>query len=549
MKPFADLLDRLLYTPQRNVKLALILDYFRSVPDPDRGWGLAALTGALSFTHAKPGLIRELVAARTDPVLFGWSYDFVGDLAETAALIWPERPSAERWPDLAEVVSTLDAARKSELAGIVAGWLDSLDATGRWALLKLVTGGMRVGASARLAKLALAEYGRRDAAEIEEVWHGLTPPYAALFAWLDGQAPRPSSEDLPVFRPLMLAHPLEGADVAKVAAELDRYFAEWKWDGIRVQIAATAGGVRLYSRSGDDISQAFPELVEAVGFLGVLDGELLVRRAGEEVAPFNDLQQRLNRKAVTAHMLKAYPAFVRLYDILFDGTEDLRTLPLVQRRARLEAFVAREAPTRIDVSALVPVSDLADLERLRGGARGTPVEGLMLKKRDSPYLAGRPKGHWWKWKRDAHLLDVVLMYAQRGHGKRSSFYSDFTFGAWRESAGGAGEGGLELVPVGKAYSGYTDQELLLLDRWIRDHTTRRYGPVREVTPALVLEVAFDFGASLDSPQIGRGDALPANPSHPLGQARDRGRPTRCPGTADRLTDTSFANVASAKGIG
>ncbi|HEX6012057.1 MAG TPA: ATP-dependent DNA ligase, partial [Geminicoccaceae bacterium] len=174
MKPFADLLDRLLYTPQRNVKVALILDYFRAVPDPDRGWGLAALTGALSFAHAKPNLIRELVAARTDSVLFGWSYDFVGDLAETAALIWPEPAVGDRaasWPELAEVVATLDAARKSELSGLVAGWLDALDATGRWALLKLVTGSMRVGASARLAKLALAEYGGKEPEEIEEVWH------------------------------------------------------------------------------------------------------------------------------------------------------------------------------------------------------------------------------------------------------------------------------------------------------------------------------------------------------------------------------------------
>ncbi len=485
VKPFADLLDRLLYTPQRNAKVALLVDYFRAVPDPDRGWGLAALTGALSFAHAKPALIRDLVATRTDPVLFGWSYDFVGDLAETAALMWPEPQAGRPWPPLDEVVAGLETTAKSELPRIVAGWLDSLDATGRWALLKLVTGGLRVGASARLAKLALAEYGGQEPAEIEEVWHGLVPPYGTLFAWLDGHGPRPSADEAPVFRPLMLAHPVEGEDVAKVAADLDSYLAEWKWDGIRVQIAATSGGVRLYSRSGDDISNTFPDLVEAVAFRGVLDGELLVKRA-DEVASFNELQQRLNRKVVTARMLQDYPAFVHLYDILFDGSEDLRLLPFTERRRRLEAFFAREAPPRMDVSPLVPVAGLDDLERLRGGVRGTPIEGLMLKRKDSPYLAGRPKGRWWKWKRDAQLLDVVLMYAQRGHGKRSSFYSDFTFGAWRD-----GPAGPELVPVGKAYSGYTDAELLQLDRWIRDHTTRRYGPVREVTPALVFEVAFD----------------------------------------------------------
>ena len=485
MKPFADLLDRLLYTPQRNVKIALILDYFRHVPDPDRGWGLAALTGALRFAEAKPALIRDLIGSRTDPVLLAWSHDFVGDLAETAALMWPEPSGAHAWPPLAEVVAKLETARKQELPAVVASWLDALDATGRWALLKLVTGSLRVGVSARIAKLALAEYGAQPPSEIEEVWHGLEPPYAALFAWLDGHGPRPTAEAAPVFRPLMLAHPVEGEDMTKVLAELDAYAAEWKWDGIRIQIAATAGGVRLYSRSGDDITATFPDLVESVGFLGVLDGELLVKRAGE-VASFNDLQQRLNRKVVTGRLLQEFPAFVHLYDLLFDGEEDLRPLPFVARRVRLEAFVARERPRRMDVSPLVAIGSGDDLERLRGGVRGTPIEGLMLKRKDSPYVAGRPKGLWWKWKRNALTLDVVLMYAQRGHGKRSSFYSDYTFGAWRDGPEGA-----ELVPVGKAYSGYTDAELLQLDRWIREHTTKRFGPVREVSAGLVLEVAFD----------------------------------------------------------
>jgi DNA ligase 1 len=488
VKPFAALLDRLLYAPQRNVKLALILDYFRSVPDPDRGWGLAALTGELAFKNAKPGLVRELVAARADPVLFGWSYDFVGDLAETAALIWPEQPSATRWPHLPEIVETLSTAPKSALPGIVALWLDQLDANGRWALLKLVTGALRVGASARLAKLALAEYGRMEPAQIEEVWHCVRPPYGELFAWLDGKAARPVIATAPVFRPLMLAHALEDADAAKLAGELDAYAVEWKWDGIRVQLVAAAGGVRLYSRTGDDVGGAFPEIVESVRFKGVVDGELLIGHPGEEgaVESFNDLQQRLNRKAVTPAMLERHPAFVRLYDILFDAEEDLRPLPFTERRRRLERFVARERPARIDLSPLVPPAALEHLDEIRKAVRGTPREGLMLKRKDSPYLAGRPKGLWWKWKRDAHRLDCVLLYAQRGHGKRSSFYSDYTFGAWRQGPAGA-----ELVPVGKAYFGFTDEELRLLDRWVRDHTVNRYGPVREVEPGLVLEIAFD----------------------------------------------------------
>jgi DNA ligase 1 len=483
LKPFAALLDRLVLTPQRNAKLRLLVDYFAAVPDPDRGYGLAALTGGLTFRNAKAGLIRELAMRRVDPVLFGWSYDFVGDLAETMWLVWPARPSDRDWPHLVEVVATLQTGSRVALAETVEGWLDSLDATGRWALLKLITGGLRVGVSARLAKIALAQHWQRDVAEIEEVWHGLQPPYAELFAWLEGRGPRPSLDEKPVFRPLMLANSLEDHEVAGL--ELEAYAAEWKWDGIRVQIAAVGDEVRLYSRTGDDISGSFPEIVEAVAFAGVLDGELLVKR-GEEIASFNDLQQRLGRKAPTAKLIESHPSVVHLYDILFDGAEDLRGLALLERRARLEAFVARHAPRRMDVSPLVPFADLAELDALRQGCRGSEREGLMLKRKDSGYLAGRPKGPWFKWKRDALTLDCVLMYAQRGHGRRSSFYSDYTFGVWRE-----GEGGSELVPVGKAYFGFTDAELAQLDRHVRDHTTRRYGPVREVIPNLVLEIAFD----------------------------------------------------------
>jgi DNA ligase-1 len=458
------------------------------VPDPDRGWGLAALAGALDFTHAKPALIRDLAASRTDPVLFGWSYDFVGDLAETVALLWPEARRERPWPELAEVVRRLEDTPKAALPDLLAEWLDTLDATGRWALLKLVTGGLRVGASARLAKLAVAEYGGVAAGEIEEVWHVLEPPYGELFAWLDGRAGRPRLEAAPVFRPLMLAHALEPEDLARIEGELDAYAVEWKWDGIRGQLVANPAGVRLYSRTGDEIGGAFPEIVEAVRFEAVLDGELLVGHAGEtgRVESFNDLQQRLNRKAVTPSMLERFPAFIRLYDILFDGKEDLRALPFLERRARLEAFYARERPPGMDLSPFVGARSAAEFDALRRAVRGTPREGLMLKRKDSPYLAGRPKGLWWKWKRDAHLVDCVLMYAQRGHGKRSSFYSDYTFGAWRN-----GPEGLELLPVGKAYFGFTDEELRRLDRWVRDHTTARFGPVREVERRLVLEIAFD----------------------------------------------------------
>ncbi len=502
MIAFAALLERLAFTPGRHAKIALLRRYFATAADPDRGIGLAALTGELRFTAARPGLIRDLLAARTDPELFALSYDYVGDLAETAALMWPAAPGAAAPPGLAAVVAALIATPKAELPAMLAGWLDASDASVRLALLKLITGGLRVGVSARLAKLALAERaeGRVSADAIEEVWHGLAPPYTALFAWVEGRGARPDPAGAPVFRPPMLAHPIAPADLA--ALDPAAFRAEWKWDGIRVQLVATAGARRLYSRGAEDISVGFPEIVAAMDFVGVLDGELLVVRDGV-VAPFADLQLRLNRRTAGARLLRDHPAFVRLYDILFDGSEDLRALSFDARRARLEAWSARLRPARMDLSPMIGFATLAELAALRDGARAAAIEGLMLKRGDAPYLPGRPRGLWWKWKRDPLTIDAVLMYAQRGHGKRSSFYSDYTFGLWR---------GAELVPVGKACSGFTDQELVFLDRWVRNHTVARFGPVREVDKALVLEVAFDAaqpsarhksGVALRFPRIAR----------------------------------------------
>ncbi len=503
MIAFADLLERLVFTPSRNGKIALLRRYFAAEPDPDRGIGLAAVTGELTFTAAKPGLIRDLAAQRTDPELFAWSYDYVGDLAETVALMWPEKPTNAAPPSLAEVVETLETAPKAELAGHVATWLDASEPSVRIALLKLITGSLRVGVSARLAKIALADMteGRVAPDDVEEVWHSLAPPYLALFAWLEGRGVKPDPRDAPVFRPPMLAHPLEPPDMAGLDPAALR--AEWKWDGIRVQIVATAGGKRVYSRTGDDVSGAFPEILDAMDFHAVLDGELLVVRDGE-VAPFADLQQRLNRKAVTPRMLREFPAGVRLYDMLFDGEEDIRPLPFDARRARLEAWYARVRPRAMALSPLIAFDTMAELAAIRDDARAAAIEGLMLKRGDAAYVPGRPKGQWWKWKRDPLTIDAVLMYAQRGHGKRSSFYSDYTFGLWREDG--------ELVPVGKAYFGFTDQELAMLDRWVRNHTTARFGPVREVERALVLEVAFDAaqlstrhksGVALRFPRVSR----------------------------------------------
>jgi len=484
VKAFSALLDRLAYTPSRNDKLRLMADYFAAVPDPDRGYALAALTDGLFFRVPFRRIFAEMLDARVDPVLFKLSRDYVGDTAETISLLWPARDEDADPPRLVDVVEAVQKAAPAEIPQLLAGWLDRLDATGRWALLKLLTGALRVGVSARLAKTALTEWSGKPLTDIEEVWYSTAPPYLPLFVWLTDDGPRPDTGGSAVFRPLMLSHAIE--DRALQAITPADFVAEWKWDGIRVQASRQGGDKRLFSRTGDDISGAFPDVVEALPDGVVLDGELLVMREGT-VAPFNDLQQRLNRKTVTAAMLKSHPAHIRLYDLLFEGDTDLRALPFAERRARLEAWHATHALARTDVSEIIAFESIAQLETLWAGARETGIEGLMLKRRDSPYLAGRPKGHWYKWKRAPLTIDAVLLYAQRGSGKRSSYYSDYTFGAWREGA----DGTPELVPVGKSYFGFTDEELKQLDSFVRANTVDSFGPVRQVAPKLVFEVAFD----------------------------------------------------------
>ncbi len=527
MNRFAKLLDRLAYEPGRNNKLRLMTDYFRSTPDPERGYALAALTGALSFQHAKPSILRALIAERVDPVLFELSYDYVGDLSETVALMWKARMQRDgarepgdaqssafaadmRSPDaagarqdgellLSSVVTALSSLGKADLPGHLARWLDQLDETGRWALLKLVTGELRIGVSARLAKTAAAALGDKDPQEVELIWPAMRPPYLELFAWLDGRGDKPMSRDPAPFRPPMLAHPIEEGDLG--ALDPKDFLGEWKWDGIRVQAVAGAGEdgrsvARLYSRTGEDISASFPDLTDSLRLAGAIDGELLIMREGR-VQSFNVLQQRLNRKTVSTKLLSEFPAHLRAYDLLVDGEEDLRERPFVERRARLEQFIARLDDARVDLSPLVAFVTWDDLIAARGnpaaagaGADADAVEGIMLKRRDAPYVPGRPRGLWWKWKRDPFIVDAVLIYAQRGHGKRSSYYSDYTFGVWTKA-----EQGEVLVPVGKAYFGFTDEELLQIDRFVRRNTVERFGPVREVVHeaerGLVLEVAFE----------------------------------------------------------
>jgi DNA ligase-1 len=414
MNRFAELLDRLAYEHSRNNKLRLMTDYFRSTGDPERGWALAALTGALSFQYAKPGLVRSLIAERTDPVLFALSYDYVGDLSETVALMWPTQRSSSAAGGagkhasggggdvkLTEVIETLATLGKAALPQQLARWLDQLDETGRWALIKLVTGALRIGVSARLAKAAVAALGAGDAQDIELIWPSLSPPYVELFAWLEGRGEKPAGGGPVAFRPAMLAHALDAEDLAGL--DPAAFIAEWKWDGIRVQAAAGKGHgrnhakmtARLYSRTGEDISKSFPDLLDAFHLPGAIDGELLIVRDGR-VQSFNVLQQRLNRKTVTPKLTAEFPAHLRAYDLLADADEDLRALPFAERRVRLEGFIARLGDPRVDLSPLVSFANWEELTQARSkpaaagaGADAEAVEGIMLKRRDAPYLPGR----------------------------------------------------------------------------------------------------------------------------------------------------------------
>ncbi|MBW8639904.1 cisplatin damage response ATP-dependent DNA ligase [Hoeflea sp. WL0058] len=520
MRAFSRLLDRLTLTPQRNAKLRLLVDYFSATPDPDRGYALAALAGTLDIRLVKPALLRELVLERMDETLFRYSYDYVGDLAETISLVWEAPEEGEAYePRLSEVIEELNGLGRSDVPAHVRALFDRLDTSGRYALIKLATGGLRIGVSARLTKQALALMGDVDVSEIETLWHGLEPPYESLFSWLEGRGDRPELSTPAIFHPVMLAHPATDNDLEKL--DPADYLAEWKWDGIRVQLSADGAHRRLYSRSGDDISGSFPDILNAVDFEGVIDGELLIggtARTNSPTLTFSDLQQRLNRKTVTQKHMTDYPAFIRAYDLLFLKDCDVREEPLEDRRERLSEVIETAARERFDLSPLVKFDSWEQLDSLRKDPHDPVIEGVMMKRRDSAYQAGRVKGPWFKWKREPHIIDAVMMYAQRGHGKRSSYYSDFTFGVW------TGEPGAEaLVPVGKAYFGFTDAELEILDRFVRNNTVDRFGPVRAVRAepqsGFVLEVAFEgiarskrhkSGVAMRFPRISRlrQDKLP-----------------------------------------
>lgn len=498
MKDFAALFTRIDQTTRTNAKVAALADYFRTAPDPDKLWCVALFSGRRPRRVITATVLREWAAERAGiPLwLFEESYPVVGDLAETISLVLPpptgrqDRPLADWMARLKALSAGDEAARK---AGILAAW-DVLDRTERLLFTKLLTGGFRVGVSRKLMTRALADATGQPEAELAHKLMGAWTPETV--SWQGLIEARDPAADLSRPYPFHLAYQLdEGADLGPAAD----WLAERKWDGIRGQLILRGGAHHLWSRGEDLMTDRFPELARLKDWLPdgtVIDGEVLAWRGGRPLG-FNALQKRLGRKSVPKTLLEESPAVLMAYDLLERGGRDIRARPLAERRAGLEALIAGlppEAPVRLsgDIGAATWEALAAERDR----SRELCAEGLMLKRRDSPYLSGRRKGDWWKWKVDPLTVDAVMIYAQSGSGRRANLFTDFTF---------AVRDGADLVPFAKAYSGLTDAEFRRITGWVRRNTLQRFGPVRQVRPEHVFEIAFE--GIFESPRHKSGVAL------------------------------------------
>ena len=508
MRRFAQLYQQLDATSATGEKLAALRAYFAdaSVADADKAWALWLLLGNRLKRLIAPTLLRQWVGEATglSPALVEASYAQVGDLAETIALLLdaaaPRREGAQAL-SVVEAITALQVlgreAPEAQRAAVLAQWA-ALPREACYLYTKLLTGSLRVGVSAGLAARALAEHAGLPVTTVQQRlagdWQPSAASYAALLAATDA-AVRDWSQPYP----FCLASPLETAPES--LGEAHDWLAEWKWDGIRAQVIRRNGETWVWSRGEERLTGRFPE-VEALAALWpdgtVVDGEILAWRDGAAL-PFALLQKRIGRKTVGKKLLADAPVSLLAYDLLEWQGEDWRERPLSERRAQLQ---------RLSLDTGLPVSSALDgdwpaLAAAREEARARGVEGLMLKRLDSAYLTGRKRGAWYKWKVGALTVDCVLLYAQAGHGRRANLYTDYTLAVW--------DGPL-LVPVAKAYSGLTDEELLAMDRWIRQHTRETFGPVRSVEPLQVFEIAFEgiqastrhkAGVALRFPRIAR----------------------------------------------
>jgi len=487
MKRFAALFNAIDQSTKTTVKVAALADYFSAAPDDDRLWTIALFSGRRPKRAVTTTKLREWAAERANiPLwLFEESYSIVGDLAETITLVLPPNPTQDDQPlaawiaALREIYTQDEEARK---AFVLDAWA-TLGGTERFIFNKLITGGFRVGVSQKLMTRALSRATGKPEPELahrlmgnwhpdDTTWHGLVEAEDA-----SADASRPY--------PFYLAYGLE-AEPQELGDPQD-WRAEWKWDGIRGQLILRDGAYFVWSRGEELMTDRFPELARTVDFMPdgtVLDGELLVWPGGQPApSSFNALQARIGRKTVPKKLLAEAPVVLHAYDLLEWQGEDIRSRPFAERRALLEqacAALPDDAPIRLSPQLTFPTWDaLADQ---RATAREAQAEGVMLKRADSPYLAGRKKGDWWKWKLDPLTIDAVMIYAQSGSGRRANLFTDFTFAVWK---------GNDLVPFTKAYSGLTDAEFRKITAWVRKNTLERFGPVRKVTPHHVFEIAFE----------------------------------------------------------
>jgi DNA ligase-1 len=494
MKAFATLYTALDETNKTNAKLAALEAYFRTAPPASAAWVVYFMVGRRPRQAVNHRKLAEWAweAAGVPAWLFGESYDAVGDMAETITLILPETSTGSDEP-LSEWVARLVALRGMEESeqrtAILNAWRE-LDSPQRFIWNKLITGGFRVGVSQQLVVRALANASGMDSAVIAHRLMGEWEPTEAFFLGL--LAPDTTDSDSSRPYPFFLAYPIEVAEASSVEASFSAQLGEradwqveWKWDGIRAQLIRRKGQTFLWSRGEELVTERYPEIAQAAERLPngtVLDGELLVWVDGR-VQPFALLQRRIGRKSVSSKEISSFPVILLVYDILEHNGQDCRTEPLTWRRAQVEQLVAEANHSRLLISPLVEVVNWEALAEQRLESRERGVEGFMLKRTTSPYRVGRQRGDWWKWKIDPYTVDAVLIYAQRGSGKRASLYTDYTFGVWDEED--------NLVPFAKAYSGLTDEEIRDVDRFIRRNTREQFGPVRTVTPELVFELGFE----------------------------------------------------------
>ena len=486
MKRFAALFETIDQTRRTTAKVAALAEYFRTAPDDDRLWTIALFSGRRPHRTVTTARLREWAAESAGiPLwLLEESYGIVGDLAETISLVLPA-PAATHDDGLSLWIARLRALDHADedvrKAAILDAW-DRMDSTERQVFNKLLTGGFRVGVSRKLMTRALARATGQDESELAHRlmgdWTPDTTSYHALVEMPDDT----SSRSRPY--PFCLARGLEEEDPAALGAPED-WHAEWKWDGIRGQLILRGGAHHVWSRGEDLMTDRFPEFSETLNILPegtVLDGEILAFADGTPL-PFSTLQKRIGRKTVPKALRTEAPVILRAYDLLETDGQDIRARPFAARRAALENLFGDLPPDApLQLSPDLGFRSWDELAALRATARTMRAEGVMLKHRESPYHAGRRTGGWWKWKLDPLTLDGVLIYAQQGHGRRANLFTDFTFAVWS---------GETLVPFTKAYSGLTDAEFRKITHWVRRNTLQRFGPVRQVRPEHVFEIAFE----------------------------------------------------------